>query len=649
MSRKFSRGKWLIVLLISVFLISCTSNPSVTGTLAQADDGAEAAAAGGGQTAGGASANEFVTYDADDLYSDWTADAALNHIELQGTTAAFEGTGAAISGNDVMILFPGTYVISGQLDDGQIIVDSQRDGTVRLVLNGAEIHNSSSSAIYVMNADKTVITLAEGTNNVVSDGESYVYATPEEDEPNAAIFSKDDLTINGTGSLTVHANYNNGIMSKDDLKITGGQITVYSVDDGLVGRDIMAVKEGTITIEAEGDGIKSTNDTDSSKGNIVLADGTFDIQAGSDGIQSVNSVIITGGQYTITSGGGSANGVAQTSGFSQGGFRGNTQGNTAATGASTDTPSTKGIKAAVDISIAGGAFNIDSADDAIHSNDSLTITKGDISISSGDDGIHADSSILIEDGTIAIAKSYEGIESKLITIAGGEIHITASDDGINISGGNDGSSVNGRPGQNSFSSSGDNKLVITGGTVVVNASGDGLDANGSISMSGGTVLVNGPTNSGNGALDYDGSFEITGGIMMAAGSSGMAQAPSEQSAQLSIMMSFSTVQQAGTLVTLKDSDGKIIAAFAPATQYQSIVITAPELNKDAAYTLYSGGTSTGTETSGLYTDGELEGGTEVVSFTLSSTVTYLSESGVSTGRGSNMGGGRMGGGGVGRQ
>lgn len=643
MNKKSGRYKLLSLLLIAASLAACTNNAATqttAGSQPNATAKASAVTAPGSESKkAGTVTSDMVSYSKEDENTDWK-DANPNYIELNGTSAGLKGTGAALSGNQIMIMSAGVYVISGKLDDGQIIVDTQNDGMVRLVLNGAEINSKDNAPIYVKNADKTIVTLQEGTQNAVSDGVSYASAGSEEDKPNAAIFSKDDLTINGAGSLTVHGNYNNGIMSKDDLKITGGHIQIHAVDDGLVGRDMVAVKEGAVVIEASGDGIRSTNDTETSKGFIAFEGGTFDIQSGADGIQAASSVLITGGIFNITTGGGSANANVKT-GDNRQDPRSGAQNNPTAATAAAETQSAKGIKAATDITISGGAFDIDSSDDAVHSNNSINIAGDDISIASGDDGIHADASILINGGVINITKSYEGIESKLITLAGGETHVISSDDGINVGGGSDGSSVNGRPGQNSFSSSGGNQLRITGGYVSVDSLGDGLDSNGSISMTGGTVLVSGPTANNNGPLDYDAGFEMTGGFLIAAGSSGMAEAPSEQSPQHSVLMSFSQVQQAGTLVSLKDGNGKTVAVFAPEKPYQSVVISSPELKKDASYTLYSGGTSTGTVTDGLYKDGVYEGGTEIVSFTIANSVTYLSEAGVTTGRQQgNPGGGR---------
>ncbi|WP_139904830.1 carbohydrate-binding domain-containing protein [Clostridium thermarum] len=578
---------------------------------------------------------EFVTYKDEDNYSDWQNESP-NYIELKGTSAEIKGSGAEIKENIITITSAGVYVISGTLDDGQILIKEESKGTVRLVLNGAQITSKDSAAIYIKSAGKAIISLEEGTENTITDGSSYVFEDSSTDEPSAAIFSRSDLTINGSGKLIVNGNYNDGITGKDDVKITGGDIVIKAADDGLIGKDVAAVKAGSLTIEAGGDGIKSTNDTDLSKGLVAIEGGSFNITSGADGIQAETYVLISGGNFDITAGGGSANGEVKADEEMGPWGRGGKSTSTSTSTDETESQSKKGIKASGEIVIGGGTINIDSADDAIHSNNFYTATGGDITLTSGDDGIHADTAIAIKGGKTNITKSYEGIESSDMTISDGEIYITASDDGINISGGADGSSINGRMGQNPFTAT-DGKLIISGGFISVNADGDGLDSNGDIEMAGGTVVVSGPTNSGNGALDYNGTFEISGGLLVAAGSSGMAEAPSESSGQYSIMMTYPQVQQAGTLISLKDSSGKTLLTYAPEKNYQTVVISSPDLKKDSNYTLYSGGTSTGNETKGFYAKGENVNGTKVVAFTISSSVTWLNESGVTTNKGQGMG------------
>ncbi len=638
MNKKSIYYKLTTAFVCTAFLYGCSGQSSVSENNTSAE---QVKASIIGNKAVKTAISEVITYDNDDTYTEWK-NGNPNYIQLSVTNASLKGSGAAAKQGKITITAAGVYVISGKLENGQIVVDVQNKGTVRLVLNGAEIKSSDNAPIYVKNAGKTIISLEAGTENIITDGTKYTLEDSSTDEPSAAIFSKDNLVINGSGKLTVKANYNDGITSKDDLKITGGNIKITSVDDGLVGRDILAVKKGTITIEAGGDAIKSSNDEDNTKGIIAIENGTFNLKAEKDGIQAETAVLIADGSFNINSGGGSVNGTKKAEGNMRG-ARGpmggkdnnfnrtpptendNTNSDKTAT-AETETESKKAIKAISDIGIAGGTFNIDSADDSIHSNNNAIIEKGNFTITSGDDGIHADATLSIKGGKINITKSYEGIESAVITISDGDIHVTSSDDGINAAGGADGS----------------NKININGGYIVINASGDGLDANGSIYMTKGTVVAYGPTSNGNGVLDYDGTFDMTGGFLVAAGSSGMIQTPSDSSTQYSIEMTYPQIQAAGTLVNLQNSKGKSIATFAPIKDYQAVIISSPELKKGESYTLYSGGSSTTTATDGLYTNAKYENGTKVVSFTISSSVTWLNESGVTTAKSSMPGGGRGG-------
>jgi hypothetical protein len=652
MNRKSLYSKLAMALVCTTFLYGCSTKTQLNN-----DAGAAAAKAPVmeikssviGNKAVKSVIGELVSYDAEDAYTDWKG-TNPNYIELTGATASVKGSGAEVKNGKVTITSAGTYVISGKLDNGQIIVEVQDKGTVRLVLNSAVVNSSDNAPIYVKKAGKTIISLEAGTENSVTDGAKYVLADAAIDEPSAAIFSKDNLVINGTGKLNVKSNYKDGITSKDDLKITGGNIQIISVDDGLVGRDLLAVKDGTIAIEAGGDAVKSSNDEDADKGIVVIEKGNFNLKAGKDGIQAEKAVLIEDGSFNITTGGGSVNGTKKAvEGFGGGKGGKMTGGPTApATPAApvapaVETESKKAIKAGSDIGIAGGTFNIDSADDSIHSNNNAIIENGNLTITSGDDGMHADATLAIKGGKINITKSFEGIEAAVITVSEGDIHVTASDDGLNAGGGADGSSINGRQGQNNFEKSGDNKLIINGGYIVINAASDGLDANGSINMTGGTVVASGANGGiGNGGIDYDTTFEMTGGFLVA---SGGAQAPSDSSSQFSIQMTYPQMQAAGTLVSLQDSNGKSIATFAPAREYQTIVISSPELKKGGSYTLYSGGSSIGKAADGLYTDGKYSNGTKIVSFNISNSVTWINESGVTTAQNAKGGGGAGGKGG----
>jgi hypothetical protein len=549
-----------------------------------------------------------VEYDPDDLDASPSGSDAST-ITLEGDRITFQGTGATVDGSVITITSAGTYRISGALNDGQVIVDTQDEETVVLVLNGADIACSRGAPIYVKDAAKVVINLAEGTDNRVTDGASYVLEDPESDEPDAAVFSKADLTINGGGSLAVTAAHNNGIASKDDLKITGGLITVDAVNDGVKGRDSVAIKDGTITINAGGDGIQSNNDEDTEKGYVAIEGGTLTITAGLDGVQAETSLLISGGDVTIVTGGGSVE-SASAGGWGGRGMEGNPN---------KTADSVKGLKAGVDLTVAAGVIRIDSLDDALHSNDRVTISGGAIQLASGDDGVHADTALTITGGDLTVTRSYEGLDSSLITIQDGTIHVTASDDGVNATSGTDGALMGGRPGWGE--ASGDSQLTINDGYLVVDSAGDGFDINGPIEMTGGVVIINGPTSNNNGALDYAGAFNITGGFIVAVGSAGMAQTPSASSTQYTVAHTFSYPQAAGTMVHIESESGQEVLTFVPTEEYQSAVVSSPEFENGVTYSVYSGGSSTGTATDGLYSGGSYSPGTEVASYTISSMVT----------------------------
>ena len=422
------------------------------------------------------------------------------------------------------------------------------------------------------------------------------------DEPNAALFSTADLTIAGNGALTVTGNYNDGIASKDGLLIAGGTITVTAADDGVRGKDYLVVEGGNLSVEAQGDGLKADNAEDATQGYIDISGGAVTVNAGGNALQAETDVIVTDGVLSLTAGGGSAS------------------------YASADT-SMKGISAGANINIDGGAFTINAADDALNANGNIVINGGTFTLATGDDGMHANTSLEINGGSIEISESYEGLESALITLNAGDIWVNADDDGINVAGGVDGSGTGarpggGQPGQDMFGAASANGyyLYIHGGTILVDAVGDGLDVNGAIEMTGGVVLVNGPTNDGNGALDYDAGFNLTGGFFAAAGSAGMAQAPGTNSSQNSVAIFFNGAQPGGTLVSIKDSAGEDLLTFVPTKQFQSLVFSSPDLVSGQAYTI-------------------LLDGSEYSSFTVDSVVTTVGTGGMGGGMRGGPGGG----------
>jgi len=283
--------------------------------------------------------------------------------------------------------------------------------------------------------------------------------------------------------------------------------------------------------------------------------------------------------------------------------------------------SAKAVKGVVCVAIDNGTFSINSADDAVHSNGEVVISGGTFSISSGDDGVHADSILSIDGCNITILKCFEGIESKTIIINDGNIHITASDDGINGAVGKDGSRAPEWHG--GIPSLGNYDLYINGGYIVVNALRDGLDVNGSIDMKGETVIIHGPTSNMNSVVDYDAGFKMTRGFIVAAGSSGMAQSPSMNSTQYSLLMNFRSVITARTLFHIQNSSNTDILTFMPLRSYQSVMFCSSALTKGSSYDVYLGGSSTGTAADGLYEGGTYSGGTISATFTIYGIVTKI--------------------------
>lgn len=348
-------------------------------------------------------------------------------ITLSGKTAACNSSNVQIEDGVVTIKAAGVYVLSGTLTDGTIVVDAGDDDKVQLVLDGVSITAADYAAIYAKNADKVFVTLAEGAENSLTVSGDYVQT--DDNNVDAVIFAKYDLTLNGTGNLTVKDTTGHGIVSKDDLVVTGGTYTIDSQDHCLNGKD-----------------------------SVRIADGTFNLSCDEDGIH---------------------------------------------------------------------AGNDDQQDGYVY------IEGGDINISVGDDAIHAEGLLIITGGDIDVSKSYEGVEGYKILVTGGDIDVVSSDDGFNVAGGSpSGSDDNkggfgGDPGMGGVDMDADSDayILITGGTININADGDGIDSNGGIGITGGSVYVLGPSDNGNGAMDYGICAAITGGEVIAVGGSGGMQRP----------------------------------------------------------------------------------------------------------------------------
>lgn len=486
---------------------------------------------------------------ADDLFTD-------KDLTLADPSEAVD---IVLTEGGVDITEPGVYRLSGQIVDGSIRVAPATEGDVWLLLDGVSVHNESGAALTSDGCDKLILTLAEGSVNSLTQGS----ATPAEEDNDAAIYVRDDLTINGTGALTIESAYLDGINCRDSLRIVSGEITVNAEDDGLVGKDEVTIGGGTIAIDAQtGDGIKATNDEDADRGFVTIADGSL----------------------TIITGEGSAS-VSQTSSDGWGGWGGWEQ------QTEEDTPSQKGVKAETTLTVSGGVLSIDSVDDALHAVD-VAISGGEMTLATGDDGVHADNTLTVSGGTITVTRSYEGLEGADVTLSGGEIDVTASDDGINGAGGDSATTTDdgtfgdsGRFGRDRFASS-TGTILISGGMISVNASGDGVDVNGDLEMTGGELYVNGPQSGGDGALDYDGSFTLTGGTVVAVGSAGMAQGVSDPAIPGAVL----NASGSGTLEVL-DSAGNVLVRFEALRDYSHVVVYSDRFADGETYTLTMGADS----------------------------------------------------------
>lgn len=631
------------------------------------------------------SGSSAVVASEDDMFSDRDYDISYDDakdIILTDGASSTDADGVTIDGDIITITEAGSYKLSGSLSDGQIIVDVADGEKVQLVLDGVDIENDDSAVIYVKNADKVFITTTSSENNLSVTGE---FAESEEGI-DAVIYAKDDITLNGSGTLNISCEVSHGIVGKDDVKITSGTYNIEAAKKGIDANDSIRVADGEINITSGTDGIHVENTEDETLGFFYAIGGTFNIDAGYDGIDASGEAYIYDGEYNITAGGGSENGPVHTENMMGGGFGGDLQdfqgqggfgegrqefqgrpdgqGGPGGQGGFRDqrsegtdmgdmtppdmesgempegmtppdmesgempegmTPpdmeegevpegmtdsdieesveedeydaddylenSTKGIKADGGIYIFGGSFDIDAADDTIHSDNVINIDNGTLELASGDDGIHADVSLTIAGGTIDISSSYEGLEAHTIDINDGNINLVASDDGLNAGGSTDAS------------------LTINGGVINISAAGDCVDSNGNLVVTGGETYVSGPNNGGNGSIDYEVNGYITGGTFISAGASGMAMNFGSDSTQCSILYELSGSVESGTEITLKDSSGNVIVSYTPDKAFQSIVISSPDIESDGTYTLTVGSESYTIEMSGtIYGQGTGMGG-----------------------------------------
>ncbi len=550
-------------------------------------------------------------------------------ISLSDNGITASGAGVTVSGGRAEITAGGAYRISGKISDGSIGVNC--DDEVLLILDGADISCSESAAIDVINAAHIAVFLAENSvNSLRSGAECEITETDESfSASGAALYSKSDLSIGGSGKLNIGGYINNGIASADEAVILGGTAEIKAVNNGIKANDNLSIADGKINIVCGNDGLKCENDKDTTLGNIDIAGGDISVTSFGDGVQAQNNLNIADGNITIKSGAEAE--AAETDGdmpempdfgeeppeipsgempdfgeqppeIPSGGMP--DFGEQPPEMPNGDMPMERNggrpdMKPDGEESFgrrsfenggeekqkpAGGfggmkEFEDNKSDDTsksskgLKSGNKLTISGGTVNIVSADDGIHTDGELTVTAGDITVSRSVEGMEANTLTVKGGNINLTASDDGMNASGVSP-------------------VLRISGGTVYVNANGDGLDSNGDLIIEGGNVTVDGPTNNGDGALDSGtengGSILCNGGTVIAVGASGMAESFGMKSAQPCLNAAFKSTCKAQTDITVKDSTGKVIFEHKSAKSFSSVIFSSPELKTGEKYTVTAG-------------------------------------------------------------
>ena len=469
---------------------------------------------------------------------------AIIKCESDKITTSSKAVG--VSGSKALISQEGVYIIRGTLNDGSIIVDADDTAKIQIILDNANLNSETHAAIYVMNANKVFITLAKGTTNTVKNGGKFQQT--DENNVDAPIFSKQDITFNGTGSLVVESPAGHGIVAKDDLVIAGGNYKVTALGHAIDANDSIRVTQAIINAKAGKDAIHCENTDDATRGYIVIADGNYTLTAGGDAISASADVQIDAGSFKLAAGV-DADASAETK------------------------PSARGIKADGNLLFADGSVVIETPDDAVNVNGSIILADGSFNIKAGDDAFHAGKAIYAVKADVEIKESYECYEATHIEIRGGKHELSSKDDAINAAGGTDGSGE---------ASATEGSLKITAGEIfVVAEGGDGFDVKGTFEMSGGLVVISVSAKNDHAAFDYNLTGKISGGMFVAAGSEHLPNLPdSDTQGVLSINAG---AQAAGTEITVTDADGKTVIYEKIALDFEVVVVSSSEIVKGQTY------------------------------------------------------------------
>ena len=537
-----------ITLLAALALTGCSatsaSNASATATSATStsasstpDTTSKVADSFSTDVKSGAKLAEDTHYSTKDVTWDSSSEVT---IDLSNPTAT---DGVTVSDGVITITKAGNYKLTGTYE-GQIKVEAADSDMVRLILNNATITNSTGAAINVVKADEVVIYTASGTTNTVSDGSSY--SDTASGSPDAAIYSKSDLTLAGEGTLKVEGKYEEGIHTSDGLVIASGTLEVNAANTGIKGKDYVDILDGTITVTASQDGIKATNDTDGNRGWVRLSGGTVNISAGDDGFKAERVLEISGGTLNITQ-------------------------------------SNEGIEAQY-INILDGTVNVTSTDDGINASYSTTTTT---------DSTSTESASTSTTQTTQSKQAAQGNQSA--PQAPSDSAGQAPAGGGHAPSGSMGSGTTGQPPAGGGMGGGggtfevvDATINIAGGTVTVNANGDGIDSNGTATLSGGTLVVNGPFTGGNASLDTNGDLLLNGTTVAAANSGDMFEAPSTNSTSGYVKISNVSNLSAGTTVQVADSSGNVVANYKVTNSNTALIlVSSSKITKGQSYTVYT--------------------------------------------------------------